>query len=177
MPEMAAVAGWRFCTVCSEMRFPGKGGSTNDRREALLRFACPPGSPCRSHSDPASSPSVADEMRARRARKRQRELSDADDRQRSRLLATPEDCAQPSSEDILQAKFKPGKVFDRIPQSALHKARKAHLLAIAAFNTATPRDCAADYLAEDSPEGKEQFTAFLKSFLLPHAVLRRLYPG
>ena len=176
MPSMAAVAGWRFCTVCSELRFPTKGGAPKDRREALLRLACPPGSPCRPHSHPSSTLSVADETRARRARKRQREMSDADNRQRRRLLSTPDDSTPPSTEDIMQAKFKPGGVFDKIPQSALHKARKAFLLSITAFNVATPRNSEADFTADDSTEGKEQLTAFLKSYLFPHAVLRRLYP-
>lgn len=176
MPAMAAKAGWRFCLECSELRFPGKGGAPKDRREALLRLACPPGSPCRPCADPASVLSVADESRVRRARRRQRELSEADDRRRRRILAAPDDSSPPSTEEILQAKFKPGMVFDKLPHSALHKSRKACLLGIAAFNAATPQGDE-DFTDEDSDESKEQFQAYLQHFLFPHAILRRLYPG
>ena len=94
-------------------------------------------------------------MRTRRARKRQRELTDSDERRRRRILHTPGDSSPPTSEEILQAKFKPGAVFDKIPQSALQKSRKASLQAMSAFNTVTPRDSAVDFTAEDSAEGKE----------------------
>lgn len=94
-----------------------------------------------------------------------------------RLLATPDNTAATSTEDILRYIFRPGMAFDNIPQSALRKARKENLQAISAFNTATPVDGAADFSDDDFAVGTEQIIAYLKLYIFIHAVLRRLYHG
>lgn len=68
-------------------------------------------------------------------------------------------------------------VLNKISQSVLQKSRKASLQALSAFNAVAPQHCAVNFTAEDSAEGKVQFQAFLKRYLLPHALWRRLYPA
>ena len=53
-------------------------------------------------------------------------------------------------------------MFDKIPHSALHKARKANLQAFYAFNKASPEDGVADFADDSTAVGKERMSAYLK---------------
>jgi hypothetical protein len=63
LPFMVSAAGGRYC--------PGKDAPVKDRTEAFDRLVCQPGAPCRSHEDPAVTPSVQQATRARRATRHQ----------------------------------------------------------------------------------------------------------
>jgi hypothetical protein len=61
----------RYCPPCRRLTFPGKGAPVKDRTEAFDRLVCERGAPCRSHEDPAVTPSVQQATRARRATRHQ----------------------------------------------------------------------------------------------------------
>lgn len=177
IPELAAVAGWRYSVTCDKIRKPGKGGQPDDREEAFLRLACEPGQPCLAYLDPEQSPSVKMQTGARRAKKRQRDLTDLEARTRARVLAPQPERAPPTSEEILLAKFWPSKVFEIIPRCCLQKERKAHLSTISHFSYSTPESDGADFLNAEDQASPEQYLSFLRVYCVPQAVLRRLYPG
>lgn len=128
------------------------------------------------HLNPASSPSVKIQTAARRAGKRKRELSDLENGASARTLAPTPNLQPPTTEELLTVKFWGSRTFAKIPRRCLSNSRTAYFRCISLFAPATPDQTGADFTDSSDPACAEQNTAFLRIFIYPQAMLRRLYP-
>lgn len=108
---MDTTAGLRFCMPYCGRRRSSLNGRLKDGQDILLRLSWEPGEPCGPNADPDTSLSFNQDLRARRAKKLQREQSAHQDRAIKRVHQSQRDKPPPDTEEILYAKNSPGQVF------------------------------------------------------------------
>jgi hypothetical protein len=117
LPFMAAAAGGRYCPLGRRLTFSGKGALVKDRTKSFARLVCDPGAPCRSHENPAVTPSVQQATRARRATRHQDRLDQLVAEKERRTVGPSPLFPRPAMENLLTAPLWSRHVFGKMPQT------------------------------------------------------------